>query len=56
MRSERQKILALCDVNVNSVKVTVVNLKVNDSENVDSYAIIVTFMSANKSAYNMHRS
>ena len=34
----------------------VVNLSVKDIENIDLYAIIVTFMSANKPAHNMRRS
>ena len=37
----------------NRLSANVVNLKVNDIDNVDSYAIIVTFMSALKPAQNM---
>ena len=38
------------------ITVNVTDLKVNDIENVNSYTIIVAFMSANKSAHNMRYS
>ena len=53
----RQKVSAQCapERNYSTVLRNVVNLRVNDIDNIYSYAIIVTFMSAIKLTRNIRR-